>query len=99
MRVGMDGDVNRESAVFDIQPRSGVCSCNYSRLRAEEEMGGRGGGGEEERRRSRRRGRRRKGERRREREGREGGSRGGGGEGEEEITLTSHKLHMNTEVV
>ena len=29
-RVGMDGDVKRESAVFDIQPRSGVCPCNHS---------------------------------------------------------------------
>ena len=42
----MDGDVKRESAVLDIQPRSGVCPCNYSRWRAEEEIGG--GGGEEE---------------------------------------------------
>ena len=55
----MDGDVKRESAVFDIQPRSGVCPCNYSRLRGEEEMGGGGGvgggGGRERRRRKRRR--------------------------------------------
>ena len=51
-RVGMDGDVKRESAVSDIQPRSGVCPCNYSRWRAKEEeaekRGKRGEGEEEE---------------------------------------------------
>ena len=44
----MDGDVKRESAVFDIQPRSGVCPCNYSRWRAEEEEGEEEEGEEEE---------------------------------------------------